>query len=40
MDFLLKEICFVEKDNDGGALEKLVADDGLKECFTLFHTIL
>lgn len=39
-DFLLQYVDFVEEQDDGGFLEPLVVDDGLKQGHAFLHPIL
>lgn len=39
-DFLLQQVDFVEEEDDGGALEPLVGDDGLEQRHALLHPVL
>lgn len=40
LDFLLEQIFFVEKEDDGRIGEPLVVADGVKQLQTLLHTVL
>lgn len=39
-DLLLQDVGLVEKQNDGGALEPGIRDDGFEQCLALLHAVL